>query len=145
MIYISRTSVELDDSLLGQSVSGVHQLKNRNDIGFFDLIHREQVWDSTEKHAQALQKNFQHFVFIGIGGSGLGGKMVHQFLKFQQPNSNKLYFLENLDPTTLDCFFRDHSVSEKWHWVFISHHDGLCTPTNSHRDVAALGLHTLVH
>ncbi|MBI5180197.1 MAG: glucose-6-phosphate isomerase [Nitrospirae bacterium] len=89
------------------------ELKSKRKDGllpFFDLPYQ----DITEiiNAADDVKKEFDNFVLIGIGGSSLGPKALHKALnppyynelpKEKRKGCPKIYFLENVDPDSLNA------------------------------------------
>ncbi len=59
-------------------------------------------------------RHFEDVAVIGIGGSSLGAKAVHQALGADEsgPRRPRLHFLENIDPRNLDSFTRSRSAEK---------------------------------
>lgn len=57
---------------------------------------------------------FENIAVIGIGGSSLGAKAVHQALDMEMPGASlpKLQFLENIDPRHLDRMLRNWTAEK---------------------------------
>lgn len=98
MIKISSSSDSVDSELAGKISQSFDQLLDRSDIGFFELPNRPQNWNSARECAEALRARYDSFVFVGIGGSGLGGRTISGAFQTNQ----SVYFLENVDPFTVD-------------------------------------------
>lgn len=120
MIKLNRATRKIDSVHLNKSLVGWNSLLDRKNIGFFDLVHRDAGWDAASTHANRIFSKYEKCVFVGIGGSGLGGKMVHQFLGANSPHAEKLIFLENVDPVTLETLFNSNDINKNWHWVIVS-------------------------
>jgi glucose-6-phosphate isomerase len=59
-------------------------------------------------------RGFENIAFIGIGGSSLGAKAVHQALNSNMLDSSlpRLHFLENIDPLRLDRLLRNWTAEK---------------------------------
>ncbi|MCR4302418.1 MAG: hypothetical protein NUV51_12475 [Sulfuricaulis sp.] len=57
-------------------------------------------------------RGFENIAFIGIGGSSLGAKAVHQALDSQDSSLPRLHFLENIDPRRLDRLLRNWTAEK---------------------------------
>lgn len=77
-----------------------------------------------ETAAEQLRR-FEDIAVIGIGGSSLGAKAVHQALESDMPGSSspRLNFLENIDPRQLDKLLRKW-IAEKTAVITISKSGG---------------------
>ena len=66
-----------------------------------------------EAAAESLRR-FKEIAVIGIGGSSLGAKAVHQALDMDMPSSSfpRLNFLENINPRQLDKLLRNWSAEK---------------------------------
>ena len=101
MITISQTSHEAAPDLRGRLSAALDALLERSDLGFYELPDREPLWQQSKACAEKLMAKFDQFVFIGIGGSGLGGRTVSD--AFQA--DSKLFFLENVDAHSVERVF----------------------------------------
>ncbi|MEO0337196.1 MAG: glucose-6-phosphate isomerase, partial [Pseudomonadota bacterium] len=101
MIKISKSSHSVDSVWSEKFQQGLKDLLERQDLGFFQIPDRSELWSSTLDCAQALLADFDDFVFVGIGGSGLGGRTVANALS----GSPSLHFLENVDQHSVDRVF----------------------------------------
>lgn len=79
-------------------------------LPFFDLPYQDI--GSISKAAEEIKTGFENFVLIGIGGSSLGPKALHKALnppyynelpKEKRKGCPKIYFLENVDPDSLNA------------------------------------------
>lgn len=76
--------------------SGLKSLKNRQDLGFLQLPFREELLQSTVQLADQLKSKYDRMVFVGIGGSSLGPRVIEDC--FAHLSQKKISFLDNLDP-----------------------------------------------
>ena len=119
MIQITRSTRKTSQKTRDLCLQSFDRLTQRKDIGFFQLPEREAPWRLTEERVSQLSSQFQNFVFVGIGGSGLGGRTVRDCLNPQFQNK-QISFLENVDPVALNFFFQSYKSLDSTHWVFIS-------------------------
>ena len=101
------------DSLRGKVKQIDEELKSKRRDGalpFFDLPYQDI--SSISKAAEEVKTEFENFVLIGIGGSSLGPKALHKALnppyynelsKEKRKGCPKIYFLENVDPDSLNA------------------------------------------
>lgn len=81
-----------------------------NDLENKDLIEVEEV-------AQKLQ-SYQEVIFLGIGGSSLGGQTVCSLASQNGSQNKKVRFIDNIDPSTLNQLVK--KTNEKVAFVAIS-------------------------
>lgn len=86
--------------------------QKRNQMKWRELPHnQEKVVEEIEKCAKDIQKDFDNFVVLGIGGSALGPIAVHQALCHPRYNelpsfmrkTPKLYVEDNIDPERMEA------------------------------------------
>ena len=64
---------------------------------FLSIVNNKKKLVIIKKTARFLT-NFKNIIFLGTGGSSLGGKTLHALSKFK--NKKNLFFLDNVDPET---------------------------------------------
>ncbi len=72
------------------------------DLGFYDLPDNESVVKAIESEVQRLRSIADDLLVLGIGGSSLGGQALVSALAKAGPNSNRVHFLDNVDPDTIN-------------------------------------------
>jgi len=70
--------------------------------GFMALPYNDELVKKINKIAKHIRKKFKNFVVIGIGGSSLGNRTLHNSLNHPFKSEPRIFVLENVDPTTLD-------------------------------------------
>lgn len=100
------------------SQKGLQSLLNRNDLGFFQLPQRQDLWKSTQILAANLRQRYQHMVIIGIGGSSIGPRAILETLGCT--THHQLHFLDNVDPVEFHRLFQSLPKLEKVVWVLVS-------------------------
>jgi glucose-6-phosphate isomerase len=68
----------------------------RSNPGFLLAPKHTELLEEIDEKLRLLKHKFSHIVILGIGGSGLGGKMLVDSLSYN--HGKKLIFLENIDP-----------------------------------------------
>lgn len=96
------------------AIQALNQLLQRKDLGFFQLPERDLLWNQTQKVGQDFAKSFEHFIWVGIGGSSLGPKAICQAL-----NISKVTFVESPDIVSLKASIEGKSL-EKIGFIFVS-------------------------
>jgi glucose-6-phosphate isomerase len=61
-------------------------------------------WIKTAKRFVDFFSDFEEMVVVGMGGSSLGTKTIHQFLKFKA--KRKVFFIDNVDPLLVGSVLR---------------------------------------
>jgi glucose-6-phosphate isomerase len=95
--------------------SALNSLLKRNDLGFFKLPEKTQMWNSSQEVVPAFAKKFKKFIWVGIGGSSLGPKSISSAFV-----NEDIYFIENPDLKTIQAL--NHKISN-WKdvgFVFVS-------------------------
>jgi glucose-6-phosphate isomerase len=104
--------------LISAYASRLHSEATKGEVGYY---HLPKLGKATINRARALknkQKNIQHIVVIGIGGSSLGTKAVANMLLHKQAqNTPKLHFLENLDPWSVENLLKSISLKESFFFI----------------------------
>ncbi len=119
MIKLHKSNRQLRESTLQHANNSLEALLARKDLGFFKLPQRDKVWESCAQRSLQIQNLFDHFVFIGIGGSGLGGRAIVHAMQYCYP-AEKISFLENVDPLTISNLLASKTHFKKTHWCLIS-------------------------
>ena len=100
-IYFDQTS------LIENLFDKVVEEKQRGESGYYDLPHsQESLIDEIEsyKHQHLdILYGCENIVVVGIGGSSLGAKAIHNALKYRK-SSKRMLFLESSDPLKIDLY-----------------------------------------
>jgi glucose-6-phosphate isomerase len=112
-------TVKVTPAQLQKASAGVKALKAREDIGFFKLPERENLWLSSENRARELRKTAKTLVVLGMGGSSLGGRAIHQALK-KFGNTHELLFIDNVDAERFWNWLKNIKDFSEYHWVIVS-------------------------
>lgn len=87
--------------------------------GFFKLLDRPALWESSEALAQKMQKKFKRLMVVGIGGSSLGTEVFQDFFKLEQ-----IQIIDNVDPRSFQQMMQsltsDPAKLQDTAWAFIS-------------------------
>ncbi len=119
MLKISQKSHSTDPFLLEKSQRALKTLLARNDLGFMQIPMRDELWREIERVATELRGQCTDLVVVGIGGSGLGPRVVQEI--FQTPQSDRrLHFCDNVDALEFKRLFAGLSNLAKTAWVFTS-------------------------
>jgi glucose-6-phosphate isomerase len=80
----------------------------RESIGYYNLPYQ----DTTEikNYAQSIAK--KHIIVLGIGGSSLGTKAIHEFLLPSSSYDKDLLFLETVDPLKINHCLKEVDLSD---------------------------------
>lgn len=90
------------------------ELKERKDIGFLNLPFNKIALTDSVNLAQQLKK-FKHLVLIGIGGSSMGPRALHEI-----SGSKKLSFLDNVDAVETERVIQNIENLAETAWLMIS-------------------------
>lgn len=75
--------------------------RKNGEIGFPDLPYFAREADRIASHARTLRRRFTHLLLLGIGGSALGAKAVHEALGGGRRGGMRLEVADNVDPDLL--------------------------------------------
>ena len=90
-------------------------------LPFYNLPYEEQMAAEMRQFADDIAGKFENYVHVGIGGSSLGPKAVHSALHHPQYNAlpaekrgnrPRMFFLENVDPDSVNAVFDIIDVSK---------------------------------
>lgn len=105
---LPRTAVEAALSAIGNSMK---RLAQDDETGRLPLLHMPRTTEdlgSIREAAAWLRRDATDVVFLGTGGSSLGGQTLAQLRNYAVPGagrfteSPRVHFLDNLDPVTFD-------------------------------------------
>lgn len=121
MLKISATrelNPDLNSELYKKAEAAVESLKTLTASGFMQAPLIDEMWSSSIEHGLMLSKKFSTLGLLGIGGSSLGPKVIHEFLG---NNSKKeILFFENVDPVAFETKLKKISNLSEAHWLVIS-------------------------
>lgn len=104
MIKIDKLFPQVASGHLQSAQQGLDRLLSRKDLGFFQLLERSSLWESSQQRAQELRgSGVRRAVVLGMGGSSLGPKTLWESYGCWQGQLDELLFFDNLDATS---FFR---------------------------------------
>ena len=83
------------------------------DFECLSILSKEKELDLAKKIAKKLRK-FEYILFLGTGGSSLGGKTLHYYNNNQFFNSNKpkIFFIENVDSDPIFSLLKSISLKK---------------------------------
>lgn len=116
------SNVEVSAKNQNLAKQSVEKLFKRQDIGFFQLPSSPELFQESQTLGSELRKSFTDLVVVGVGGSSLGPKSIHE-VYFDLSASHQLHFCDNTDA---EVFYRllkslQHTKDlRKVAWVFIS-------------------------
>jgi glucose-6-phosphate isomerase len=125
------SAVELNDALAHTS-GALDWLRARHADGGLPLLRlaeRREDLDEIRSAAERLRTGATDVVFLGTGGSSLGGQTMAQLAGHAVPglgllrDKPRLHFLDNLDPASFDAFLKRLSLQTS-HFVTVSKSGG---------------------
>lgn len=108
-----------DQTTYSLALQSLKALKNREDLGFFKLPQRTELWTTTEARARELRKHCETMVVLGMGGSALGGRALTCALK-KWNNSHRVEFIDNVDADRFWRWLKSQPKLDETHWVIVS-------------------------
>jgi len=90
-------------------------LEEKKTIGYYSLPFHDLT--EIEEYAKTIKK--KNILVVGIGGSSLGAKAIHQFLITSRNFLNNLVFLDTIDPLKISCLIGKINLEDS-HFIFIS-------------------------
>ncbi len=119
MISIVDHSHSISAESFAKAQASLSQVLSRTDVGFYQVPNRQGLWQQVVAQADALKKQADDLVVVGIGGSSLGPKALYEI--FQQPkNPKKIHFCDNVDAIEFERLWQGIRDFKKTVWVFIS-------------------------
>ena len=77
--------------------------KEQETIGYYNLPEQDLKYlEKYKEEFNSKNKNIEHLVVIGIGGSSLGLKAIYRTLKNTKDFTKKIHFLESTDPIAIN-------------------------------------------
>lgn len=108
-------------STLATAKKAVAALKARNDLGFWQLPEREQLWVTSEARGREIRTKSNRLVVLGMGGSSLGGRALLQALN-KWRDTHSVHFIDNVDADNFWKWLRSRTDTQlqDTHWVIVS-------------------------
>jgi len=86
------------------------QERRKSDIGFYNLPYDRKLLKEVLSLSKELAKQFDNLVILGIGGSSLGGRAIHNALCHPYHNllprnarkAPRIFFCDNIDPDSFN-------------------------------------------
>ncbi len=97
-------SISEIEALLEKGQQVFQELKQKaenEELGFYQLPFKEDVFVEITTFANAARKRFDYYVHLGIGGSALGPIAIHSALRdsfYNLSEKPKIFFPDNVDP-----------------------------------------------
>lgn len=104
---------------LNKSKLAYEKLLKREDLGFFKVHERDQIWTQSEKWGENFANNASDILVFGIGGSSLGAEFLVDVSDKKQSAPN-IHFLDNVDPWLVNKIFDRVSDWSKCYFLIIS-------------------------
>lgn len=99
--------------------SALQAVLKRQDLGFFQVPERQELWSAASKAGQKHRALSEDLVVVGVGGSSLGPKALYEI--FEDPSSqHKIYFCDNVDPRDFDRLWKRLRNPSRTTWAFVS-------------------------
>lgn len=117
-VTVSEASSEYK-AILDRSRTAVAALKARQDLGFFRLPERSDLWTTSETRGREVKKNAHTLAVLGMGGSSLGGRAMLQALK-KWSGTHHVEFIDNVDSDRFWKWLKSQKDLQGIHWVIVS-------------------------
>jgi glucose-6-phosphate isomerase len=102
--------LNLQSKRLEDALSNLQTKKQSGELGFFDLFETVNT-AAIKEYVQQTADRFEDIVVIGIGGSSLGNRTLHQALNHPLIQKGKRFpkiqVCDNIDPDALHAIFHD--------------------------------------
>jgi glucose-6-phosphate isomerase len=102
--------LNLQDSNLKQALTELEKKRANGDLGFFDLFQTTNTAEIQQYVKETLYR-FEDIVVIGIGGSSLGNRTLHQALNHpllqKQKHYPRVHVCDNIDPDALHLILQE--------------------------------------
>lgn len=95
--------------------SAFNKFMDRKDIGFPFIPERTELWQQAQQLGHHLRSKYQKMIIVGIGGSSLGPKVIHELAQ-----TNNIDFMDNVDPIKILSQLNLLLNLTEVVWVFIS-------------------------
>lgn len=120
MWSLNSTAPIADPAHLALAQQSFHKLLSRKDLGFFKVLERSALWESSYQRAQELRKTYQKLIVIGIGGSSLGGRAFLQACQDEMSPDLSVEFFDNVDSHRFQKRLEAIPLERPPHWLIIS-------------------------
>jgi glucose-6-phosphate isomerase len=117
------------ESLLAEAAPALGALRRRHEDGSLPLLRlpaRRDDLGALAAVADEFRRRFDHVVVLGTGGSSLGGQTLYALADQgfgPRPGGPRLWFMDNIDPTTFAGLFA-HCDPSRTGWLVISKSGG---------------------
>lgn len=118
-IQLLTSNVAVSDQNKARAQKAYQELLARQDLGFFQIPKRPQLFEAAQALGQKIRDQFDELVVVGIGGSSLGPRALHEFF-FEENQKHRLHFCDNTDATMFERLCHSLNNPQKTAWVFIS-------------------------
>ncbi|MCI0412164.1 glucose-6-phosphate isomerase [bacterium] len=102
--------LNLQTTNLQQTLSALNQRRTSGELGFFDLFQTTNTVEIDEYVKETLFR-FEDIVVIGIGGSSLGNRTLHQALNHpliqKEKHFARVHICDNIDPDALHAILQE--------------------------------------
>jgi glucose-6-phosphate isomerase len=105
---LPRTAVEAALAVVGKGMKRLAEEDATGRLPLLQIPHMTNDFDAVREAASWLRRDATDVVFLGTGGSSLGGQALAQLRDYAVPGagrfteSPRIHFLDNLDPVTFD-------------------------------------------
>lgn len=107
-------NINVDQNVLYKKLCDVHKRiineYKENKLNFLSVVKNDHEIKRVEQ-ISLFFKNFENILLLGTGGSSLGGKTLTS-LKKKIDSKIKLYFIENVDPDTIQDILLNIQISK---------------------------------
>ncbi len=119
MIQVVDALHSVSSEAKNQCKAALQSVLKRQDLGFFHLPQRQDLWAAAEAAGQKHAQISDELVVVGVGGSSLGPKALYEI--FEDPRSPKqIYFCDNVDPIEFERMWQRIRNPAKTSWAFVS-------------------------
>ena len=129
LLWILNSSSSIDSEVKDKALEAIHQLKDREDLGFLNTNYIEDCIAEIESVSSEIKK-YEKLIIIGLGGSSLGTRALCEML-YPSTWKEKVIFLDNVDSYSVDQFLKSLEDLESVGWV-------LCSKSGSTIEVTSL-------
>lgn len=115
MFSITSKSINPSQNLLRQCETHLKAVLDDQSLGFIQLPHRKELWESCERLANQWRGQVDQYVILGIGGSSMGFQVVSEMLGLSH-----FIFVDNVDPLHFDQQMKLIKNFDRTGWLVIS-------------------------
>ncbi len=119
MWTLSHSTQSEDSTHLAAAQKAVAALKQRKDLGFWQLPERESQWSSSADRGREVRTKSNRLVVLGMGGSSLGGRALLQALN-KWRDTHSVHFIDNVDADVFWKWLKSRNDLQDTHWVIVS-------------------------